>query len=306
MGEKVHTGEHILFRALSTVFPGMTVKKVEFGKRNYFLVHYDEELKFDLVLKAELIANQIIQEGRPVRKIFSSRKEAQTRFPQLRVRWDRITEETVCIVEIEGFDWAACVGDHVENTREIDYIVVTRINSVGKKDFEIEFAVAEEAKEEALKRSSLAREVTSLLKTSWDEAVPTLRNLKESEEYLTESLRLLTARLIEVVPSEQVGGISLHVGDLSGGDRQLLQREAARLARDGLHLVVFVEQVKDPFLVVARSPSVDIDCRELLITLLPSGKGGGKPEFVTASSPEKIDIESLKMKIYDFLRKREE
>lgn len=299
---KAHTGEHILFRALSTVFDGLTVKKVELGERNYFLVHYDKELEYSRILKAELIANQIINEGRAVEKILGSRNQIKERFPQLRVRWDRITDDTVTVVEVKDYDWAACVGDHVENTKEIEYIIVTRVNSVGKGYYEVEFEVAEKAKKEALKRSALARELSSLLRTSLDKVMPTIKNLKGDHRHLTESVRALTTALAERVLPEDIEGISVFMQDFSGGDRKIIQKTAAKLAQNGNNLVIFVEQSQNVFLVMACSPSTHVDCRDLLTTVFPDAKGGGKPEYVTASSPEKIDLQPVKLKIRRFVK----
>jgi alanyl-tRNA synthetase len=299
--KKAHTGEHILFRALSTVVEGLTVKKVELGKRNYFKVHYDEEFQWTPILKAELLANQIVREGRPVKKIKGSKEEIKKKFPHLRVRWDRIKDQTITVVEIEDYDWAACVGDHVENTKDIEYILITRINSVGKGYYEVEFAVADKAKEEALRRSALTREISSVLKTSLDKVVPTVKNLKKNCEELTASVRMLTERVIDGVIPEEIEGISVYLEDVSGGDRTLIQRKAARLVHNNKSLVVFLEQSINPFLIIAKSPSIPLDCRILLNHVVPDVKGGGKPEYVIARSPSKIDREELTMKIRQFL-----
>jgi alanyl-tRNA synthetase len=298
---KAHTGEHILFRALSTVIKGLTVKKVELGKRNYFLVHYEKEFQWEPILKAELLANQIIREGRPVKKIEGAREEIKGKFPHLRVRWDRIKDQTVTVVEVENYDWAACVGDHVENTKDIEYILITRINSVGKGYYEIEFAVADKAKEEALRRSALTREISLALKTSLDKILPTVKNLKRNCEELTASVRMLTEQVIDDVVPEEIEGISVFIEDVSGGAHTVIQRKAARLVQNNKNLVVFLEQSTDPFLVIAKSPSIPLDCRALLNHVVPHAKGGGKPEYVIARSPEKIDREELAVKIRQFL-----
>ena len=302
MNGKAHTGEHILFRALSTVFDGMIVKKVEFGKRNYFLVHYNKEIEWNGVLEAELIANRIISEGRPVTKVKLSREEAH-KYPQLRVRWDRITDDTVTVVEVDGFDWAACKGNHVKSTKEVEFILVTRITSVGKGDYEIEFTVGDQAHEEALKRSVLAMEVSSLLRTSLDKVQPTIRNLLMSECSLKEAVQTLTRNVLERMTPDEVYGTSVYIEDVSGGDRKVIQRKAAEITGGtGRILVVFQDQ-SSSVLMVARSPTLSFDCRELVQFLLPHGKGGGKPEFAMGSSTEDVTLEDVKTKVKQFLEK---
>lgn len=300
--KKIHTGEHILFRALSEVFEGLTVKKVEIGKRNYFTVYYDKEFTWDGILKAEHIANTIISEGRPVRRIHGSQEEIKAQVPQLRVRWERIKEDTVTVVEVEGFDWAACVGEHVENTKEIGYILVTRIVSVGKGFYEIEFEVDERAHTEALNRSALAGEIASLLRTSLDKVVPTLKNLKERQAALTESVRLLTRNVISRITPEQVKGISVYIEDMSGADFNLLQKTAAQVTSSEKNLVVFIDQ-QSHLIVVAKSLELPLDCRELAAAVVPEGKGGGKPECAVFSSQQIPTADEINQKVTQFLER---
>jgi alanyl-tRNA synthetase len=301
--KEAHTGEHILFRALSIVFEGMTVKKVELGERTYFLVHYDKEFDWNSILEAECLANKIISEGRPVKKIQCSRKEAEELYPQLRVRWDRITDDTVTVVEVEGFDWAACVGEHVVNTAEIKYILVTRIASVGKNDYEIEFVVGESAHEEALKRSVLAMGVSALLGTSLDKVLPTIQNLKEAKKGLTEAVQLLTKNVVNRLIPENINGISVYIEDVTGADRNLLQKTAAHFTSTGKTLVIFLDHTQNT-VILSRSPLLPVDCRELFTVILPEGKGGGKPDSVLGKSTKEIAITDIKMRTRQFLEKR--
>ena len=297
---KAHTGEHILFRALFSVFEGMYVKKVELGDRNYFLVHYDKDFEWQKVLEAEKIANRIIAEKRPVTKVVGTKEEVKKQFPHLRVRWDRITSDTVTVIQVKDYDWAACVGDHVENTGDIEYIVITRINAVGKGFYEIEFEVADTAKETALERAALARQASVLLKTSMDKVLPTVKNLKKNNETLTESVRTLTTALVDTVTPEYVNGVSVYITSVPGGDLKTLQRAAAQLSREGAVLAVFAEETQH-FVVAARSPSVPVDCTDLLSCVL-SGKGGGKPEYAVYHWTDPVTMPELTQKIKQFVK----
>ncbi|MGC1121219.1 MAG: hypothetical protein WBA22_09000 [Candidatus Methanofastidiosia archaeon] len=299
---KAHTGEHILFRALSTVFEGIRVKKVELGKRNYFLVSYDKELEGELLLQAELLANSIIAQDLSVTTVVEPRKDVMKEYPQLRVRWDRIPDENVTVVEVENFDWAACVGEHVSRTGVIEFIIITRVNSVGLHEYEIEFEVAQQAKLEAVKRAALARDVAGELRTSMDQVVPTVHNLRERTHWLTESVRLLTSQVLSALQPEYIEGIPVYRAEISGGDRKTIQRETARLTSENSCLIIIVEQLEDTFLVAGCSHNLNLDCTQLIHSLLPEGKGGGKPEQAIASSPQKVDISLIRERIRQFLK----
>jgi alanyl-tRNA synthetase len=299
---KAHTGEHTLFRALSTVFEGIKVKKVELGKRNYFLVRYDKELEEEGLLTAELIANNIIAQDLSVITVVKPRDEVMKEYPKLRVRWDRISDEEVTVVEVDNFDWAACVGKHVQHTGVIEVIMITRVNSVGPHEYEIEFEVAHQAKLEAVKRAALVRELASELRTSITQVIPTVHNLREKTHGLTESVRLLTLQVLSGLQPEYIEEIPVYLAEISGGDRKTIQRETARLTSESSCLVVLVEQLEDTFLVAGCSHNLNLDCAQLMHTLLPEGKGGGKPEQAIASSPQKVDISLMREKIRQFLK----
>ncbi|MFQ6088417.1 MAG: hypothetical protein ACE5K0_05910, partial [Candidatus Methanofastidiosia archaeon] len=58
---KAHTGEHLLFQALSRFFPGISVEKIRLReKKKVFYLHYSKELSWDGILKALKLANEII------------------------------------------------------------------------------------------------------------------------------------------------------------------------------------------------------------------------------------------------------
>jgi alanyl-tRNA synthetase len=300
---KAHTGEHVLFRALSTVFEGLRVKKVELGKRNYFVIQYDGEITRDGILQAEHAANRIVSEGRPVTIHSGTKDEVSRLFPDLRVRWDRITDKVITVVCVQDFDWAACSGDHVTNTREIEFILVTRITSLGQGLYEIEFAVGENAKTEALHRSALSMEIAAALHTSLDSIIPTIINLKNDQEKLTEQVRTLTRHRVEQIVPAYVGDLALFADDLSGSDRKILQKSAAQLTRDGKNLVLFCDLSHGSFIVAARSPSVRVDCRELIQQVLPGSKGGGKPEYALAYSPTPIEMKTITSSLIQYLER---
>jgi alanyl-tRNA synthetase len=303
---KAHTGEHILFRALSMVFEGLSVKKVELGNRNYFVIRYDRDITWDGILQAEQHANRIIDEGRPVITYRGTKVDVSTRFPRLRVRWDRITEDEITVVCVEDFDWAACSGHHVSNTREIDYILVTRITSLGKGVHEIEFTVGEQAKREALHRSALCMKIVETLKTSLDHALPTISNLLTQRESLTEQVRMLTWNCVNHITPLHIQNLTVFCEDLTGSDRKTLQKAAAQLTREGENLVVLFDQSDGTFAVAACSPAVGVDCRELIQHMLPGNKGGGKAEYALAYSPLSVEHASLLSSIRQYLEREEQ
>jgi alanyl-tRNA synthetase len=109
-----HTGQHIFSQAL-----------MQAGKLETVSVHFGDddttiEVKADTVSEktlaaAEEIANTVIRENRKIILHEVDRSEAG-RFP---LRRTPPNAARLRIVEVEGFEWAACGGVHVRSTGEI-------------------------------------------------------------------------------------------------------------------------------------------------------------------------------------------
>jgi alanyl-tRNA synthetase len=63
----------------------------------------------------------------------------------LRIKIERIKEDSVRVVEIEGHDLSACKGIHVENLSEIGDFAVVSFKGGRRK--EVKFIVGEAARE---------------------------------------------------------------------------------------------------------------------------------------------------------------
>ena len=162
---KAHTGEHILFQSLSRVFKGMeSVKVVIEPDKKQLFVKYGGEINWSGILKAERIANRIIQENRKVKITVGEKEKLRKQYGnKLRGRWDLIEDKTIRIVEVEGFDCVACKGEHVESTGEIGLIIVKDFKNLGKGEYEIQYEVGEKAKEFLMESKRIAMDVMEVL-----------------------------------------------------------------------------------------------------------------------------------------------
>ena len=209
---RAHSGEHVLFQSLSRVFKGIESVKVEIepDKKQLF-VKYDEEIDWNGILKAEKIANKIIQENRKVKITVGDREKLRKKYGnKLRGRWDLIKDKTIRIVEVEDFDCVACKGKHVERTTEIGFIVVKSFNKLGKNEYEIQFEVGEKAREYALESKKVAMSVIDILGTTSDKVEKTTRNLKEEILRLRKSLKETSKKSMENIEYEEIKGIKFY------------------------------------------------------------------------------------------------
>ncbi|HEX9678282.1 hypothetical protein [Nitrososphaera sp.] len=109
-----HTAEHAFIGALQNVL-GQTlrVRKVEHKKDDNTAFVVIPQLDVDAVVKAEIMVNALIAEGRSVTtRTYPSLEGARKHNPSLRANEERISGE-VRVVEIEDHDVAACAMDHM-------------------------------------------------------------------------------------------------------------------------------------------------------------------------------------------------
>jgi alanyl-tRNA synthetase len=106
-----HTGQHIFSQALLTA-AGLETVSVHFGDDDTTIELKAEAVEGRVLRAAEDLANSIIKENRRVLLHEVDRAEA-SRFPLRRTPPEA---GRLRIVEVEGFDWAACGGVHAAST----------------------------------------------------------------------------------------------------------------------------------------------------------------------------------------------
>ncbi|MBO3804126.1 MAG: hypothetical protein JTT11_09740 [Candidatus Brockarchaeota archaeon] len=278
-----HTAEHAFAGALSKMFPGLKVLKVELGEVNSVTLGI-ESLDWDTALKAEMAVNGVIAEARPVRiHTFKNLDEAKEEFEGLRSRDDRIAGE-VRVVEIEGFDCAACAGAHVQNTAECSYFLISGLSESGGA-VKVEFLVGEAARKRALELSALCFKAAKALSTSVDNVEKAAEKAKLECYALRGRLMDLTGEVLKMVQPIDAGPFKLYKACLKGADKGTLMEWAGRtIERDERSVVALAIREKDfSHVVLARGEGLSFDCRKVLEEALGGKgfKGGGKPNFAS-------------------------
>jgi misacylated tRNA(Ala) deacylase len=138
---RYHTAAHIL----SEVIHKKTGAKVtgnqldlDKGRIDFDLEDYNkDELK-----QYEEEANEIIAKELPVKKYFLEREEA-LRNPEFFSLKNVLPPDVkeLRIVDVEGFDTKACGGCHVDNTKEIGGIEITKSDNKGRNNRRVVFVL---------------------------------------------------------------------------------------------------------------------------------------------------------------------
>ena len=282
-----HTAEHAFIGSLQQLL-GQTlrVRKVEHkGDATSTAFIIISQLDLDIVLRAESQVNSLIAEGRKVTaKTFASLEEAKKHIPNLRANEERISGE-VRVVEIEGHDVAACAMEHAGNLKECDFFLVTRVSKSGS-EYEVDFAVGQQAKETAVSLSAKLLKVCGVLGANINTIENTAKKLKQEYEGNREKLRMLSREKLAAIQPESNGRLALFRSVFSSLADDQLQEFAGEKIAGANDVVVLVANVglENASIVFARSEKLtEIDCNKLFKEAAAGadGRGGGKLHFVT-------------------------
>lgn len=281
---KGHTAEHLFFGMLKRVVKDIGVVKVNISKEKKSLF-VTKEVSYDDILKAEKEVNNLILKGVPVNERILSKEEVKKVYgDKVRIKEERVGE-IVRVIEIGDYDYSACSGLHVKNTREIEAFAVKRVN---KNPFEITFEVSKKAIELLLQRNNEYRKMQDLINFPEGKGFITIKNLKEENEKLNKAIKEL-AKKIEV-KREAIGNFNFYYLKLPV-DLKLLIEKANKIADD--NAIILFEN--DNSFLIKKGKNVSIDFNKFLKE--NNIKGGGK-EIIFGKS-----IENLREKLINFVVK---
>jgi alanyl-tRNA synthetase len=283
-----HTGQHILSQAFVQVAEAETVG-FHLGVESATIdLHGPQTLTPDLMEQAELLANTIVWEDRPVITRFVSPREVQA----LPLRKPPAVDEHIRIVQVEGFDWSACGGTHVGRSGEIGLVKIIKEERRGSET-RVEFRCGRRARDDYALKNEIVNEVaTSFNVGYWDlnEAVERLRDenkaLRSELRQAGHVLAQYRARdLRDTAPA--VAGARLVVRNMSA-EPGLDMRDLARQLTAGPDVIALLGMGEDKAqLCFARSSNLMLDMVSLVrgaAAFLGSRKGGGAPDFAQGGS----------------------
>ena len=286
---RAHTASHALYGAGRRLLDDLGYGG--FGIReDKVRVDFESSTEIDdeVLVELERLVNAAVWESREVSWAEVPVDEAMTRED---VAFNTKTEEGVMadaevvrVVEIEGWDAAACGGTHVANTREIGPVEVLERSNPGEGLTRVEFAVGKPGIERraAVHRAALdaAREL-GVGVTDAGEAAADLRAEKERLEDRLSDMRaeVLDGRLAGL-PETERDGATWQVGTVDGFGPNAVGDRAKAAVEDGqADAVAAVGSEGSTFVVVAGGEGVDAGDAVDRVTAEFGGGGGGGPAF---------------------------
>ncbi len=270
-----HTGQHLLSAVLADLFGAATVS-VHFGADSSTLDLETGALTAHQIQKAELRANEVITENRPVSVSFEDAATATG----LRKASDRSGE--LRIVTIADLDRSACGGTHVRATGEIGALLIRKVERA-KKQVRVEFLCGARAIRRARADFDLLSGMAASGSAAIDEVPAIVSGLRDQLKSAQSARKLLAD---EVSGFRAAGLVADAVIGPDGVRRVLWQPDSSTVEElRGLAQAVtthpktfFAGVLTDPAtLLLASSHDSGIDAGALLKDALPKlgGRGGG-------------------------------
>ncbi|HEX3235120.1 MAG TPA: alanyl-tRNA editing protein [Gemmatimonadales bacterium] len=288
-----HTGQHLLSAILAELFGWQTLS-VHFGRESATLDLDAESAGHEQIVAAEIRANEVVVENRPVRVSF---EEASTagglRKPAARAG-------TLRIVSIERLDRSACGGTHVQATGEIGSILIRKVERV-KQHTRLEFLCGGRAVRAARSdldlltriatlHSALAEEVPALVAAQRAE----LKQAVAARRELEQELSRYRARELYQAARLRPDGIRVTLVREETGTAERLRPLAQ--AFGALPRTLFIGVVEDPpTILLASSEDSGIDAGRTLRAELErvGGRGGGSVRLAQGSGKDREGLEAV-------------
>jgi alanyl-tRNA synthetase len=287
-----HTGQHVL----SAAFDRMGQARTESFHLGTVSATIDlaREVSPAQISEAELAANRVVWEDRPVQVRFVEAAEAAA----LPLRKDPVRTGRLRIVEVEGFDLSACGGTHVSTTGAIGNISVASAERF-RGGSRIEFRCGIRTLHGYRALRDAAASASRLLSTGAGDLPAAIERLQGENKDVRRSLKDLQARLAQheavalASRGVAVGPATFVIEALEGLDAAGLKTIATAIVDRPGYAVILASGAKPAALVVARAAGVTLDAAAVMKTLTGKfgGRGGGRPELAQGgldSSAEEV------------------
>lgn len=273
---KGHTAEHLLFNSLHRQDPDINIVKIFISPESKYVI-VDRDIGWDKISDAVRFANKVILENHSVRRSIMSRDDPD--ISRIRVKLDRIEENEISVVEIEGVDLAACCGIHVMETAEIGALFVSKKTSAGKEGVEIHFEIGDKAIDESMSLATSCLSIINELGSKPSDIERTVSNMRHELESCRRMLKESATSAIDSLKPVKVNGVDVYAGIFHTSDRSVLTDAAEGFKGEGA--VAALIGAGDNLTVLLASGDKRVDCKAILSTTLSGfgGRGGGKSDF---------------------------
>ncbi|BCB02150.1 alanyl-tRNA editing protein [Bacillus sp. KH172YL63] len=292
-----HAGQHILSAAFEEALQYETIS-FHLGQDTLTIDLQISDLTEEEAMKAERLANSVIQEAHPIETKWITEAELSD-YP---LRKQPSVTGPIRLVIIPDFDYNGCGGTHPRLTSEVGAIKILDWEK-HKGHIRLQFICGDRVLGRLHRKHGLLKELTGRLQTPEETMLPTVERLltkqKEQEKALEGLKDILLTYEAEGLIGEAVpqGDCMLIQAAYSERPIQELQKIAQHIVskREDVILTLVVHNDDKLQLVAAKGSAPGANLREVAQKVFPliNGKGGGKESFIQGGGEAVMSKEAL-------------
>ncbi|PSQ13595.1 hypothetical protein BRC98_01255 [Halobacteriales archaeon QS_7_68_65] len=297
---RAHTASHVLYGAGRRLFDDLGYGGFDIDDHRIRVDFATPTTIDDATLVAlERLVNRAVWDSRDVTWETAPRETALARDD---VAFNTKTEEgiggeEVRLVDVDGWDIAACGGTHIRNTREIGPVAVLDRSNPGEGVTRVEFAVGPAAIQRRSTEKTAALDAAAALETRVTDLPNAIARLRDERDALAAERTGLQDRLVDVRLDDlretvvERDGRTWLVGTVDHLDTNELAERANELAGSAADAVGLVGGDGES---VAVATTDEIDASAVVDDLTAEfGGGGGGSETVAQAGGFDADPEKL-------------
>ncbi|MEM3271424.1 MAG: alanine--tRNA ligase-related protein, partial [Metallosphaera sp.] len=294
-----HTATHVILAAAKKllgdhVWQAGAEKTPE--KARLDITHH-KNLSEEDIIKLEHMANQVIDDRRPVTPFEINRTEAELKFGVSIYEGGVPNKPTLRLLDIKDWDVESCGGTHVSNTADIGGVKIINVEKIQDGIIRLEYVAGDVVSLYARQLEDKISSLASKLETSPSQLEFRLNKLIEENEEMKELVASYRRQFLEgverVVELRRINEITLALLPTMV-DTELEKEAIRRLTSKEKVVAIHVSQTNGK-LKVDIGTSRDLNVSFIVNNLVKAGaKGGGKGTFASlmmeGKKEEIIDI----------------
>jgi len=290
-----HTGQHVLSAAFEKLY-GLATVSFHMGEDSCTIDLATDAVTPKQLEAAEMLANQIIAEDRPVEIRFATPEEART----LGVRKIPPAErETLRLIDVRDFDLNACGGTHVRSTGQIGCILVRKTEKV-KQGMRVEFVCGLRAVGIARRDFETLTDAAGVFSTHiWEVPQQVRKSLEEvkaaqkaQHRLLEEVAELQAQQMLQSAPER--GEYKLVVEFFPERDLAFIKMLAQKITKTGTAVALLGCGGAQASLVFAQTSGLPHDMGALMKEAVQrlGTRGGGNRDMAQGGAPDAARAEA--------------
>ncbi|MFO7682595.1 MAG: alanyl-tRNA editing protein [Chloroflexota bacterium] len=278
-----HTGQHILSQAFIRA-AGAETLSFHLSENSVTIDLDRSDLTAADISAAELLANQIVWENRPVTSYDVSFAEA-AELPLRKI--PPAQNGRLRLIDITNFDLTACGGTHVSHTGSVGLIKVLKHERRGEKT-RIEFCCGGRALPDYGEKHTIVSALSAALTTGSAQLVAAVAKLVEDNKTAQRTFKKLNETLLTYQAEELLAnathmhGLNLIAHTYADADDTDLRALAAQVSSRPQVVALFGRGGAQAQLIFSRSADAPGDmhqCLQAALAYLGAGRGGGSAKF---------------------------